>query len=111
MKSNRSSRTAQFVALGRAMADAGISHVPDFHDPTARQFLDDNSKQTLANVEDSAREAPRGVRLEMARVMGDLIALRTSAIDAAVRDAVTGGAQQLVIVGAGYDGRAWRMPE
>ena len=26
-------------------------------------------------------------------------------------DAIAGGATQLVILGAGYDGRAWRMPE
>ena len=50
-------------------------------------------------------------RLEMARVMADMIALRTAAIDAAVRDAIADGATQLVILGAGYDGRAWRMPE
>ncbi len=47
----------------------------------------------------------------MARVMADMIALRTAAIDTAVRDAIAAGATQLVILGAGYDGRAWRMPE
>ena len=47
----------------------------------------------------------------MARVMADMMALRTAAIDAAIRDAIAGGATQLVILGAGYDGRAWRMPE
>jgi methyltransferase (TIGR00027 family) len=47
----------------------------------------------------------------MARTLGDTMALRTAAIDAAVRDAIAGGATQLVILGAGYDGRAWRMPE
>jgi methyltransferase (TIGR00027 family) len=47
----------------------------------------------------------------MARVMADMMALRTAAIDAAVRDAIAGGATQLVILGAGYDGRAWRMSE
>ena len=49
--------------------------------------------------------------LEMARVMADMIALRTATIDAAVRDAIAAGATQLVILGAGYDGRAWRIPE
>ena len=48
---------------------------------------------------------------DAARVMADMIALRTAAIDAAVRDAIAAGAKQLVILGAGYDGRAWRMPE
>jgi methyltransferase (TIGR00027 family) len=47
----------------------------------------------------------------MAGMMGDLIALRTSAIDTAVREAIASGATQLVILGAGYDGRAWRMTE
>ena len=47
----------------------------------------------------------------MARRMGDIMALRTIAIDTVVREAVTAGARQLVILGAGYDGRAWRMSE
>ena len=47
----------------------------------------------------------------MARTLADTMALRTAAIDAAVRDAIADGATQLVILGAGYDGRAWRMPE
>ena len=59
----------------------------------------------------AARETKRGIGLDAAGVMADLIALRTAAIDTAVRDAIAGGATQLVILGAGYDGRAWRMPE
>lgn len=93
------------------MANSGASHVPDFHDPTARVFLSDKGKQSLAKVEEQLREGKPSVRLEMARGMADLIALRTSAIDKAVREAIAGGAMQLVILGAGYDGRAWRMPE
>jgi methyltransferase (TIGR00027 family) len=62
-------------------------------------------------VERAVRGGHRTIGLEAARVMADMMALRTSAIDAAVRDAVASGAKQLVILGAGYDGRAWRMPE
>jgi len=51
------------------------------------------------------------MRLDAARVMADMIGLRTAAIDGAVRDAIAAGATQLVILGAGYDGRAWRMSE
>jgi len=47
----------------------------------------------------------------MARSLADMMALRTVAIDAAVREAIAAGAKQVVILGAGYDGRAWRMPE
>ena len=111
MKGERPSRTAHFVAHGRALADAGLSHVPDFHDPTARIFLSEKGKRSLAKTERAAREGNRGIRFEMARVMADMIALRTAAIDTAVRNAIAGGATQLVILGAGYDGRAWRMPE
>jgi methyltransferase (TIGR00027 family) len=105
------SRTAHFVALGRALADSGLSHVPDFHDPTARLFLNEKGQQSLAKTERAMREGNAGIRLEMARGMADMIALRTAAIDSAVRTAIANGATQLVILGAGYDGRAWRMPE
>jgi methyltransferase (TIGR00027 family) len=107
----RPSRTAHFVALGRAMAAAGLSQVADFHDPTAQVFLSENGKKRLAETDRAAREGKPGVRLEMARAMANMIALRTVAIDAAVREAIAAGASQLVILGAGYDGRAWRMPE
>jgi methyltransferase (TIGR00027 family) len=107
----RPSRTAHLVALGRAMADAGLSHVANFHDPTARVFLSDKGKKSLARTERAAREGARGMRIEAARQMADLIALRTATIDAAVRDAIADGATQLVILGAGYDGRAWRLRE
>jgi methyltransferase (TIGR00027 family) len=111
VKAERPSRTAHFVAHGRALADAGLSHVSDFHDPTARVFLNEKGKRSLAKTEQAAREGKRGMAVEMARVMADMIALRTAAIDSAVRDAIAGGVRQLVILGAGYDGRAWRMPE
>jgi methyltransferase (TIGR00027 family) len=93
------------------MADAGLSHVQDFRDPTARVFLDAKGKRSLADIERALRANKRGIRIEMARTLADTMALRTAAIDAAVRDAIAEGATQLVILGAGYDGRAWRMPE
>lgn len=111
MKADRPSRTAHFVAHGRALADAGLSHIPDFRDPTARVFLSEKGKRSFDKTTRAAGEGKRGMAFEMARVMADMIALRTTAIDSAVREAIAGGATQLVILGAGYDGRAWRMPE
>lgn len=93
------------------MADAQLSHVPEFRDPTARVFLTEKGIRSLATTTQLAKEGRRTFRLEMARAMADMIGLRTVAIDSAVRQAIAGGAQQLVILGAGYDGRAWRMPE
>jgi methyltransferase (TIGR00027 family) len=43
--------------------------------------------------------------------LADHAALRMSAVDDAVRDAVRGGCSQLVVLGAGLDARPWRMPE
>jgi methyltransferase (TIGR00027 family) len=111
VKAELPSRTAYFVALGLALADAGLSHVPNFRDPTARVFINEKGKRTLSQTERAAREGKTGFRVNGARVMADMLALRTAAIDMAVRDAITNGARQVVILGAGYDGRAWRMPE
>ena len=111
MKAERPSRTAHFVALGRALADAGLSHVPGFRDPTAHVFLNEKGKRSFAKTQNAAREGKRSMGFEMAMVMADMMALRTVAIDQAVRDAIAAGAKQLVILGAGYDGRAWRLPE
>ena len=93
------------------MADMGLSEVSNFHDPTARFFLNEKGKKSLAKIELATREGARSIGLGMALTAANLMALRTAAIDAAVRDAIAHGARQLVILGAGYDGRAWRMPE
>jgi methyltransferase (TIGR00027 family) len=62
-------------------------------------------------AEKAIRAGKRGVSLSFAGRLADILALRTLAIDTALRDAITRGARQLVILGAGYDGRAWRMEE
>lgn len=111
MKGKRPSRTAHLVAMGRALADAGISHVETFSDPTAHVFLSEKGKRNLTKTTNAVRAGKRSILVEMARTSADLMALRTTAIDAAVRAAIAAGATQLVILGAGYDGRAWRMPE
>ncbi|HMF99902.1 MAG TPA: class I SAM-dependent methyltransferase [Gemmatimonadaceae bacterium] len=111
MKAERSSRTALMVTYARAAADVGASHVRDFRDPTARVFLSEKGLKRLAKTEELIRTGRETVRLSFARVSADLMALRTSTIDAAVRAAVSQGNRQIVILGAGLDGRAWRMPE
>ena len=93
------------------MADLGISHVPSFQDHTARAFLNEKGQKSLGKIAEAIRAEKQSMRLEMARGMADIMALRTVAIDKAVREAIAGGAKQLVILGAGYDGRAWRLEE
>ena len=111
MNADRASRTAMMVAYMRAVADAGASHVRDFHDPTARVFLNAKWSRRLAKLEQQVRSGRESMMLAASRVSADLMALRTATIDAAVRAAVARGTRQVVILGAGLDGRAWRMSE
>ena len=99
------------VAYMRALADAGATHVRDFHDPTARVFLNERWTRRLATIEAQVRAKRESIRLAFARGAADLMAMRTKVIDSAVCDAVAHGTKQLVILGAGLDGRAWRMRE
>jgi len=99
------------VAYARAVADVGASHVRDFRDPTARVFLKEKVLRRLAKTEQQVKSGHETMTLGFARVSADLMALRTSTIDAAVRTAVARGTTQVVILGAGLDGRAWRMTE
>lgn len=70
-----------------------------------------------AGIVAAARAAGRLPR-PLARALGvaslglvDHVTLRATAIDAVVASAVEEGARQLVVLGAGLDDRAWRMPE
>lgn len=111
MEEGRASRTAMMVAYMRALADVGASHVPDFRDPTARVFLNAKWSKRLADIERQVRTGEKNAAFAFAQVTADNMALRTAAIDAAVRGAIARGTRQVVILGAGLDGRAWRMPE
>jgi len=106
------SLTAQFVAMYRALETDERRRPPLFHDPFARKFL----AGRVALVVGAAR-APvlRGLveRYLDRRAPGARTSAiaRTAYIDDAVRDAVASGIHQVVILGAGFDCRAQRMPE
>lgn len=104
------SRTAEVVALFRALETVGPA--PVIRDPFARRFL----SRRYAAVVQLARIGPlRRALLAYAdrRAPGARTSAvaRTAVLDVAVRDALAGGARQLVILGAGFDSRAHRMPE
>lgn len=109
MDVNRASRTAVLVCQGRAVADGRIAE-GRFADPTAMALLRDGERIPVRSVREGV--PPKGwtarLEFEMVRAAGDVIVPRTVAIDDAVKDRL---ARQMVIVGAGLDGRAWRMPE
>ena len=81
-----------------------------FTDPTARLLLRDDE---VAAVEQArSDEAPKGwsarMNWQLQRLNAVVNVPRTIAIDDAVR---AGPKEQVVVLGAGLDGRAWRMQE
>src|SRR5437764_9215420 len=108
MEDDRASFTAVLVCQARAAAHGRVA-TQRFADPVAMALLTDSESAVVRQVRDQT--PPQGAaRLHYERVRGASVALvpRTVAIDDAVRAAQL---PQLVVVGAGLDTRAWRMPE
>jgi methyltransferase (TIGR00027 family) len=88
----------------------GATPVARFADPTALALLPDEARALVATLR--AEPAPRGFRARVQRLhhrrRASMMVARTVAIDDAIREAAH---PQVVILGAGLDGRAWRMPE
>ena len=107
--SGAASRTAVLVCQGRAVAHGRVA-VGRFDDPTASDFLRDREREVVELVRTTAVPADWRQRIdyEMVRGCAEVMVPRTVAIDDAVRESP---APQLVILGAGLDGRAWRMTE
>jgi methyltransferase (TIGR00027 family) len=108
MKPGQGSQTAIWVCMARAMAHERPP-VAKFSDPTARLLLPEDQR---ARVDAALADAPASRKEQVARVMlakrtGMMVA-RTVEIDDAIRAAPH---PQVVILGAGLDGRAWRMSE
>ncbi|MFD5541379.1 class I SAM-dependent methyltransferase [Streptomyces sp. NPDC127079] len=103
------SRTAVLVCQGRAVAD-GRAVAGRFADPVAVRLLRDAERGPVDEVR--AGTPPKGWQArtvyESVRACAEVVVPRTVAIDEALRARVTG---QLVILGAGLDTRAWRLPE
>jgi methyltransferase (TIGR00027 family) len=97
------------VCQGRAAAHGRIA--PErFADPTAMTMLRTDERVPVEQLR--AGTAPRGARerldFETVRASAEVVVPRTVAIDEAVQALA---APQLVILGAGLDGRVWRMAE
>jgi methyltransferase (TIGR00027 family) len=109
VKPGTASQTAVLVCMARAAAH-GATPVAAFSDPTALALLPDDARTRVERYR--AGGTPQGRRERFERTFlarrADMMVARTVAIDEAVRAAAT---PQLVILGAGLDGRAWRMGE
>jgi methyltransferase (TIGR00027 family) len=107
VREGQASQTAALVALGRAAAHRQ-QLVPGFSDPYAEHFLPLRQKAMFAKLERSASARNFLLRPFLRRLSLGM-ALRTLAIDEALRAGLHG--DQLIILGAGLDARAWRLPE
>jgi methyltransferase (TIGR00027 family) len=103
------SRTAVLVCQGRAVAHDRLAP-GRFSDPIAALLLREGEREVVEQVRtgDMPSDWRQRLELEMLQACVEVIVPRTVAIDDAVRARL---APQLVILGAGLDGRAWRMPE
>ncbi|MGQ4377516.1 class I SAM-dependent methyltransferase [Streptomyces sp. SAS_267] len=103
------SRTAVLVCQGRAAAN-GRAATGRFADPVAERLLSAAERTPVAEVRSNT--PPSGWRertaYESVRACAEVVVPRTVAIDEALRARAAG---QLVILGAGLDTRAWRLPE
>jgi methyltransferase (TIGR00027 family) len=95
--------------MGRAVAH-GMTAESRFSDPTAFALLPDDAKAQVERFRSGVE--PKGLRDRLGYTylekQSKVMVARTVAIDDAVSEAAS---PQLVILGAGLDGRAWRMPE
>lgn len=109
MKAGRASKTAEYVCMGRALAH-GVLAPGRFDDPTALVLLSDDAQRDVRRQRSGV--VPSGVRARMwhqyLRTQAMMMVARTVVIDDAIREAAS---PQVVILGAGLDGRAWRMSE
>lgn len=109
MQEERASRTAVLVCQGRAAAQGRLS-TGSFNDPMAMALLREHEQVPVRQVREGT--APSGWRERMAfesvRACSEVVVPRTVAIDTALRERL---ASQVVILGAGLDARAWRIPD
>jgi methyltransferase (TIGR00027 family) len=107
MRKGRGSSTAQFVALNRALGNLAPT-VPGFSDPVAEHFLNYRGRKKLANVQTAVATAHgKSPYPFWSRGMGIFNQFRTMILDEAIKRTMP--FEQLVVLGAGLDGRAWRL--
>src|SRR5580693_6361376 len=109
MRKGTASRTAMWVAAMRGLAE--LDDPALVHDALAADLL----PLRYASVLRVARRVPgasRTVLRALAIASGNLsrhLAFRTRAIDDVVSAEARSGTEQLVLLGAGFDARAWRL--
>ena len=112
MIAGQQSRTAQYAAFFRALESRRPARHRLFDDPLAVAFLDGSLRAAVvaAGLPVVGRALPWLLDRWIPGPRPSAV-VRTRLIDDALRSAVSAGVQQVVILGAGFDTRAYRMPE
>jgi methyltransferase (TIGR00027 family) len=108
----RPSRTAEYMALFRAVESAEAPRRRLFEDPYATALLSGPLKAFagFARLPVIGRLAPWFLDLGWPHTRSSGV-VRTRLIDDLVRQAIHGGVRQLVLLGAGFDSRPYRLEE
>lgn len=111
MRAGRPSKTAEHVALFRAIESRRPAGDRLFTDPLAHRFLGPRLR-AVAEASALPLVGPRVPVVIDRRWPGprESVIVRTRMIDDATVEALEGGIEQLVILGAGYDARPYRLP-
>lgn len=111
MREGQASRTAEYVALFRAIESCLPAHRRLFEDPFARRFLSPSlsAVAALCRVPGAADFLSGFIDRRWAGARSSAVA-RTRFIDDALLAALGRGIDQVVILGAGFDSRAYRFP-
>lgn len=111
MKANTASRTAQYMALFRALEHRRPAHKRLFTDPYAIHFLDRKLKfVSRLSIIPFAHQLIAGiVQRKLPGALASGIA-RTKYIDDLLLQTMQHGVQQVIILGAGFDTRGLRLP-
>jgi methyltransferase (TIGR00027 family) len=111
MRQGEASRTAEYMALFRALEDALPAAIRCISDPFAHRFLDSRLRAVVTlGALPGVRELVRGYidrRWPGARTSA---VARTRFIDERAAAAVDAGVEQVVLLGAGFDARPYRLP-
>ena len=109
MRAQKVSHSAGIVAAHRAIESARRSTERICYDPLARDFLSTNF--TVIGESEMPEETALKLYKEVAPGFHEFIIARARYIDDFLQDNILKGIEQLVILGAGYDSRAYRFEE
>ena len=112
MKPGQASRTAQYVAMFRALETARPADERLFEDGYAESFLSGRQRWLVraARLPVMGTLVRRAIEQRSAGAFSSAVA-RTAWLDERLRVALAAGIGQVVILGTGFDCRAYRLPE